>query len=46
MYRVHIGYTRNGNDRWRYFDSLDVAVAFCGSVFRRSGLVLSITEAA
>ena len=46
MYRVHIGYSATGRNRWRYFDSIDTARAFVGAVFARTGIVLSVVRTA
>ena len=43
-YRVHIGYTKRGNDRYAYFTTLGEAANFCGDVFAKRNIVLSITE--
>lgn len=45
MFKVHIGYTSKGNDRWRKFDTLESANAFCERVRAASGLILSIVGA-
>jgi hypothetical protein len=42
MFRVHVGYTGTGRDRWRVFDSLKDAKEFCERVFARTGTVLTI----
>ena len=41
IYKVHIG----GN-RWRWFPTLAEASAFCGAVFKRTGLILTIVQEA
>lgn len=41
-YRVHVGYTRQGRNRWRRFATLAEASAFCQTVFRRTRIVLTI----
>jgi hypothetical protein len=43
MYKVHIGYTKAGRDKWRKFETLATANAFCSEVFEKTGIVLSIT---
>jgi hypothetical protein len=40
MYRVHIGYTPKGRDRWKYFETFDQASAFCNEVFIKTRIVL------
>ncbi len=44
MFKVHIGYTLTGRNRWRKFSTLADASAFCSQVFTRTGIVLSIVE--
>lgn len=44
LYRVHIGYTITGRDRWRCFATLEQAREFCDSVFRATKIVLTIIE--
>lgn len=45
MYRVHIGWTSTGRDRWRYFDTMEEARAACAAVFERTRVVLTIERA-
>lgn len=45
MFRVHIGYTITGRNRWRKFATLAEASTYCDRVFRRRGVVLSIVRA-
>lgn len=45
MYKVHIGYTPKGRDKWRKFPDMDSAVKFCGEVFKRCNIVLTIVKA-
>lgn len=40
-YRVHLG-----GRRWRRFETLEAAIAFCSEVFNRTGIVLAIVEVA
>lgn len=42
MYRVHVGYTRSGRDRWIKFDTLEKANAFCNEVMFATGTVLTV----
>lgn len=42
MYRVHVGYTRNGHDRWRYFDTEQEARVLCSEVSDKCGIILTI----
>ena len=42
MYKVHIGYAKTGRDRWRRFQTIEAATAFCSDVFRRKNIVLAI----
>jgi hypothetical protein len=44
MFRVHLGYTVSGRDKWKVFPTLEAASAFCQRVFQDTGLVLSITR--
>lgn len=44
MFRVHVGHTKTGRDRWRKFATLAEASAFCSEVFDRTGIVLSIVR--
>jgi hypothetical protein len=44
-YKVHIGYTTRGRDRWRMFPTLEAATAFCEAVHEQAGVVLSVTRA-
>ena len=41
IYKVHIG----GNC-WRRFPTLAAASAFCGEIFKRTGLILTIVQEA
>jgi hypothetical protein len=41
-YKVHIGYTKTGRDRWCRFQTIEAATAFCSDVFRRKNIVLAI----
>lgn len=42
MFRVHIGYTRTGRNRWRRFATLEAATAFCQAVHKATRIVLAI----
>ena len=42
MYKVHIGYTRAGRDRWKRFPTLESANAFCEKVRAVTGTILTI----
>lgn len=44
-YKVHIGYTSKGNDKWRKFGTMEAASSFCNEVFSRTKVVLSIVAA-
>ena len=44
MYRVHIGYTATGRNKWRKFDTLDKAKQYCQGYFESSGIVLTIIK--
>lgn len=41
-YRVHVGYTRAGRNRWRRFPTLARASQFCEAVRLRTGIILTI----
>lgn len=43
-YKVHIGYTLTGRNRWRHFATLTLAALFCGTVHEKTGIVLSIVR--
>jgi hypothetical protein len=44
-YRVHVGYTARGRDRWRYFATLAEASAFAGTIFTKTGVVVAVESA-
>lgn len=44
MFKVHIGYTRKGRDRWRRFETMAEAIAFCQRIFAATSVVLSIVK--
>lgn len=46
MYKVHVGYTPKGRDRWKRFAGFDAAQKFCSEVFTKTGIVLAIIEGA
>lgn len=41
-YRVHLGYTRTGKDRWRYCDSLQDAQIYLDAAFQNTRTVLTV----
>lgn len=41
-YKVHVGYTATGRNRWRRFTDLNSAQAFCNQVCRATRIVLTI----
>jgi hypothetical protein len=43
-FRVHIGCTAKGRDRWRYYGTLEAATAAVSAVFAKTGIVLSIVR--
>ena len=43
-FKVHIGYTATGRNRWRRYATLAEAARFCGAVFSDTGIVLTIVE--
>lgn len=42
-YRIHVGYTPSGRDRYRYFATLEDATAAAERVFQATGVVVSVT---
>lgn len=42
MFKVHVGYTRAGRDRWVRFVTLAQAMVFCEEVRRPTGIVLTV----
>lgn len=44
MFKVHVGYTRSGRNRWRRFTTIDDAKAFCERIHRATGVILTIVE--
>jgi hypothetical protein len=44
QYRVHIGYTRNGRNRWVYYPSLEAARRAINEVFARTKTMLCDEE--
>lgn len=42
MYKVHVGYTQRGKDKWRRFKTIEDAKAFCEKVYTLTGVILSI----
>ena len=43
-YRVHVGYTRSGRDRWYYFETKAGAIDYCNREFAKTGIVLTMEE--
>jgi hypothetical protein len=43
-FKVHIGYTANGRDRWKRYATLDEAQEVCNRVFAETKIVLCIVE--
>ena len=43
-YKVHVGYTAKGNDRWKKFESFEQAQALCNDVAKRTGIILTIVK--
>lgn len=41
-YKVHVGYSASGRDRWRHFESYEAARDFCQEAFERTGKILAI----
>lgn len=44
MFKVHIGYTPKGRDRWKRFATFEAAQRLCSEVFTVTGHVLTIIE--
>lgn len=44
MFKVHIGYTPKGRDRWKRFATFEAAQRLCSEVFTKTGVVLAIIE--
>ena len=44
QFKVHIGYTKTGRNRYRVFRSMKEASDFCSAVFDKTKIVLSIIE--
>lgn len=44
-YKVHIGYTRKGRYRWKFFDTIEEATALVSAVFQETKIVLAILKA-
>lgn len=44
MYKVGIGYTAKGRERWKKFTTIEEANAFCQKVFAASSIVLTIIK--
>jgi viroplasmin and RNaseH domain-containing protein len=44
MFKVHTGYSRCGKSRYKRFDTIEDASAYCNYVFARVGIVLSIEK--
>jgi len=42
MFKVHIGYTRTGRNRWRRFATLEAATVFVNAVHTATRIVLTI----
>ena len=44
MFKVHLGYTATGRNRYARFFTLARAARFADEVFKATGIVLSIVE--
>lgn len=44
MFKVHVGYTSKGRDRWKRFATFEAAQRLCSEVFTKTGVVLAIIE--
>jgi hypothetical protein len=45
MFKVHIGYTVTGRNRWRRFATVADATTYVNAVWARTGVILSIVAA-
>jgi hypothetical protein len=43
-YRVHIGYTATGRDRWRYYNTLENAQAVARIIFKALGVLVAVEK--
>jgi hypothetical protein len=44
MFKVHVGYTKTGKNRWIRFATVEKAQAFCSEVFEKLNIVLLIIK--
>ena len=44
MFKVHIGYTLVGRNRWKRFYTVDAANRFCEAVRQRTGVILTVIQ--
>ena len=42
MFKVHVGYTITGHNKWMHFTTLPEASAYVAGVFTSTGVVLGI----
>lgn len=45
MFKVHVGYTKTGSDRWKRYATLAEASAACEAVRKKTGIILTIIKA-
>lgn len=46
QFRVHVGYSLTGRDRWVYFVTLPDACAYAQSIFEARGVVVAVEAVA
>ena len=44
MFKVHVGYTHTGRNRWRRFATIADASQFCEHVRQATGIILAIVK--
>lgn len=44
VYKIHVGYTKTGRDKWKKFDTLEAANATCEAVRKQTGIILTIIK--
>jgi hypothetical protein len=43
-FRIHVGFTSTGHDRWRYFNSQTIAANVANNIFSKTGIVVTIEK--
>ena len=44
-YRVHVGYTARGRDKWRRFSTEESARSFAEKLFQATGVIVAVEVA-